>query len=524
LLGLLVMPNRSLSAAADDAARKLNVIVIVCDDLNGRLGCFGDGVVKSPNIDRLAARGVRFVHAYCQLPICNPSRSSFMSGLTPEGTGVLGQGLNYKPQAGDPPFLHRLFQGNGYRTIGISKIFHGSELHIDPNRPGTRATDDAGGWDVLRLNDWPVHETDEARDHSLGEIRESHRLDVADEAIRDGQAAREAVTLLKEHLGQGKPIFMGLGFRKPHLPWDVPRKYFDQYDVSKMPLVSKPPAGYLSSLPPFVFNESVNNLPADDQDARQCVLGYYAAVSFVDAQVGLVLDYLDEQKLWDNTVVVLFGDNGFQLGENTCWGKRTLFEESCRVPLIVAGAGVAGRGKPCIRPVELLDVYPTVAEMAGLPRHAKLMGRSLTPLLANPDAAWDRPAYTVLRLPKAQMIGRSIRTERYRYTEWRGASQARELYDHQADPAELVNLAERPEVVGLMAELAQQLHAREVPVRELASAHQKNSLIKRATLVFQRRRWVRYTFIGVCAVLVVGIAALVVWRRKCRKTPLDQKT
>ncbi|MFI5378305.1 MAG: sulfatase [Tepidisphaerales bacterium] len=516
------MSTCSLSAAADDAARKLNVIVIVCDDLNCRLGCFGDGVVKSPNIDRLAARGVRFERAYCQLPICNPSRSSFMSGLTPEGTGVLGQGLNYKPQAGDPPFLHRLFQGNGYRTIGISKIFHGSELHIDPKRPGTKATDDAGGWDVLRLNDWPAAETDEARDHSLGEIRESHPMDVPDEAIRDGQAAREAVSLLKQHSAQGKPVFMGLGFRKPHLPWDVPRKYFDQYDVSKMPLAPRPPAGYLSSLPSFVFNESVNNLPASDQDARQCVLGYYAAVSFVDAQVGLVLDYLDQQKMWDNTVVVLFGDNGFQLGENTCWGKRTLFEESCRVPLIVAGAGVAGRGKLCTRPVELLDVYPTVAELAGLPRHAKLMGRSLAPLLADPDAAWDRPAYTVLRLPKAQVIGRSIRTQRYRYTEWRGAAQAKELYDHQTDPNELANLAEKPEMASAMAELAEQLHAREVPVRELASAKQKNGLITRATLLFQRRRWVRYTTIGGCMVLLAGAAALVVWRKRRRQARMNR--
>jgi uncharacterized sulfatase len=270
----------------------------------------------------------------------------------------------------------------------------------------------------------------------------------------DGMIARRAVQILEEHLRTRKdqPFFLAVGFHKPHLPWVAPRRYFEMHDPAEMPLPQTPPDD-LEDIPKVALTLRPQEQKMTDEEKRLAIRAYYACVSFMDAQVGVLLDALDRHKLWDNTVIVLWGDHGFHLGEHGgLWRKMTLFEESAGAPLIIAAPNIDGKGKSCDRTVEFVDIYPTLCELCGLPipKH-HLSGKSLVPLLNDPKAKWDKPALTFVR--RGKVLGVSIRTERWRYTEWDEGRMGVELYDHENDPHEWRNLANNPKFADVVKEM-----------------------------------------------------------------------
>jgi uncharacterized sulfatase len=431
------------------AAKGPNVLLIVADDLNDSLGCFGNSIVQSPNIDRMAARGVKFERAYCQYPVCNPSRTSMLTGLRPEKTGVMSNGTHPIPDKNDPPLLPRFLRDSGYFSARVGKIYHDSKRMLD-GKP-LRTTDDPAGWDISE--DEPITDEDPEEAAAIreaqqgGEPRRIAKLDVKDEETGDGFVARRVVKIMEEKLAKDRPFFLAAGFRKPHLPWVAPRKYFDLYPLEKIVPPSYP-ADHIKSLLPVAGNETVKQ-EVPPQQAKEFIAAYYACISLMDAQVGLILDALERLKFLDNTLIVFVGDHGFHLGDHGMWGKNTLFEQSVKAPLIICGPGVSSRA--CSRTVEFLDVYPTVADLCGLSSPGALQGVSLRPLLSNPDASWDRPAFTSLRHGK--ILGKSVRTERYRYTEWNGGKEGAELYDYQSDPNEFANLIKNPQAAPIVASM-----------------------------------------------------------------------
>jgi len=442
--------NTLPSSAGAASGKRPNFLMIFVDDLNASLGCFGNSNVRTPNIDALAARGVSFQRAYCQYPVCNPSRTSILSGLRPARTGVMSNSSHVVPEHNDPPLLPRFLKEQGYFSGRVGKVFHESRRMLE-NKP-MHSTDDPGGWDISE-DEPSVEEPDESAAGSeelKGEEEPAQKivkLDVGDEKTGDGFVARRAVQLMQEKLTKDRPFFLAVGFRKPHLPWAAPRKYFDLYAADRIQPPSAP-VEHLRSLLPAAVNKSAEQA-VSVQQAREYIAAYYACVSFMDAQVGVVLRGLEKIKRAQNTLVIFMGDHGFALGEHGLWGKSTLFEASVRTPLILAGPGV-NRGA-CAHTVELLDVYPTIVDVCGLPKAERLQGVSLRPLLENPDAQWDRPARSSLRHDR--VLGKSVRSERYRYTEWNGGKDGAELYDYENDPGELRNLAGEAAASEIVAKL-----------------------------------------------------------------------
>ncbi len=425
---------------ADEPPRKLNVLFIAVDDLNNSLGCYGHPLVKSPNIDRLAQRGVRFDRAYCQYPLCNPSRTSLLSGRRPDATGIVNNNQPPRTNLQDVIFLPEYFGQNGYFTARVGKVAHG-------------AFEDAVKWDVSENpGRKPAGGEDQVQQPQEGGLKLTWKAtDNKDEDEPDGRTARRIAELIAKN--KDKPFFIAAGFHKPHLPFVAPKKYFEMYPAEKIEL-PKEPADVRKDVPPIAFTATAGDEKMTDADKRQAIAAYFACVSFMDAQVGVLLDTMDRLKLWDNTVVVLWGDHGWQLGEHGgLWRKMTLFEESARVPLLVAAPGKkAGVASP--RLVELIDLYPTLSELCGLKPAEGQEGTSFVPLLSEPERAWKKAAFTTVARGKNTM-GRSIRTERYRYTEW-GDEKAAELYDHDKDPQELHNLVKDPahaETLGEMRRL-----------------------------------------------------------------------
>ncbi len=446
MLGTMLLP---LTSGSGTASQRLNVLLIAVDDLNRRLGCYGDPYAKTPNIDRLAKWGVVFRRAYCQYPLCNPSRTSLLSGMYPTATRVTDNETPPRTHLDDIAFLPQHFRQNGYFTARVGKIFHGG-------------MDDARSWDVseeARRRQRRRRQTEEGGGlvgpsrRQVGELNWAMtENDDADEP--DGAIARRVVALLEEHLqkGKGQPFFLAAGFHKPHLSWVAPKRYFELHDPAKMPLPQTPPDD-LSDIPNIALTLRPEERRMNEEQIRLAVRAYYACVSFIDAQVGILLDALDRLDLWENTIVVLFGDHGFHLGEHGgLWRKNTLFEESAGAPLIIAAPNVKGSGKPCFHTVEFVDIYPTLGELCGLavPGH-KLEGLSLVPLLQNPDEEWDKPALTFVR--RRKVLGVSIRTERWRYTEWDEGRQGAELYDHRNDPNEWHNFAHDPKFSDVVKEM-----------------------------------------------------------------------
>jgi uncharacterized sulfatase len=463
----------ALSSAAAD--KRPNVLFIVVDDLTTTaLGCYGNTVCKTPNIDRLAARGVRFDRAYTQWPLCWPSRASFLSGQRPDSRfSKVAMVRSFLPEA---EFLPEHFRKNGYFTARVGKIFHCRTVFA-----GTVSYEDPACWDVSELGGTetdpcgyavlfsnspkglPAHpEIAKLVDHhellnKAGGPGYDYWMDMAavnlpDEGFTDGVIANRISELMAEHKDGDKPFFLAAGFRRPHLLWVAPKQYFDLYLPTQMKLAEFPKDD-LNDIPKIALTRRAPEMsPLQRQTA---IASYYACVSFMDAQLGKLLDQMDKLKLWDNTLVVFTSDHGWHLGEHdSLWGKVTLFQEASRVPLIIAGPGIKPAASP--RTVEMLDIYPTLDDLAGLSTPKQLDGVSLRPLLNDPQMKRDRPAFTVLK--HAGKWGKAINTEHYRYTEWDEGKGGEELYDLQADPKEFHNLAKDESLASVRDDLKKQLH------------------------------------------------------------------
>ncbi len=450
VLGLLVVTLAvSPSGAAGESARKPgrppNVLFIAVDDLNAWVSCIGaHPQIKTPHIDRLAARGTLFTRAYCAAPACNPSRAALLSGRRPSSTGIYHNNQPWQPVLKDVLTLPRHFKDSGYRVAGGGKIFHGQGAdprHWDDyfRRPGDPRPKVASVSGLNRAQfDWgPV----EAGDEAMGD----HKL----------------VSWASEQLGKkhDRPLFLAVGFVKPHLPWYVPKKYFDRFPLSSVEL-PKVLADDLADVPPGGVRMAG---PGGDHRAvvkagqwKHAVQGYLASITFVDGQVGRLLDALDRSAIKDDTVVVFWGDHGWHLGEKEHWRKFALWEEATRAPLIVAAPGAGKPGNRCDAPVDFMGIYPTLADLCGLavPKHVE--GESLRPLLVDGAAKWERPAITT--------HGRgnhAVRLGPWRYVRY--ADGGEELYDHRDDPREWKNLAKDEKHAEVKRRLAKCLPEKEAP-------------------------------------------------------------
>jgi uncharacterized sulfatase len=424
-------------------AKPVNVLFIAIDDL-------ANDCPSTPHIDRLAASGVRFDRAYNQIPLCNPSRASVLTGRRPDATQVYDLDRHFREALPDAVTLPQLFRQNGWFTARVGKIYH----YDVPNGIGTDGLDDKPSWQLV-VNPTGRDVTDEklitnpTPQKPVSAALSWLAAEGTDEEQTDGMIATEAIQLLEKH--RDEPFFLGVGFFRPHTPFVATKKYFDLHSLDSIRL-PEAPADDRSDIPAaaFAHNNPIPHYGLDELTCRQALQAYRASVSFVDAQIGRVLDALDQLKLTDNTIVVLWSDHGYHLGEHLgIWQKRTLFEESARAPLIIRAPGAKGNGHTCHRIVEFIDIYPTLADLASLTPPASLDGRSLRPLLNDPAQKWDSLAITQIlrpaddRLP-AQVMGRSLRTERWRYTEWNEGANGLELYDHDEDPHEFRNLARMP--------------------------------------------------------------------------------
>jgi uncharacterized sulfatase len=442
---LLVAGCYELAVAKD----KPNVLFIAVDDLNTSLCCYGHPLVKSPNIDRLAARGVRFEHAYCQFPLCSPSRVSLLTGLRPQKTRIFDLQTDFRTILPDAVTLPQSFRRAGYFAGRVGKIFH----YGVPGQIGTSGLDDPASWnEVVNPRGRDKDEESKVINYTpkigLGASMSFYMADGTDEEQTDGKGATAAIAMLEQH--RDGPFFIGMGFYRPHTPFVAPKRYFEMYPLDSIKLPFNPPDDH-DDIPAPAEYIRPPNYGLTDLQCRECMRAYFASISFMDAQVGRVLDALERLKLADNTIVVLWGDHGYLLGEHGQWMKQSLFEESARVPLLIAAPGARGNGSACPRIVETIDIYPTLDDLCGISPPADLAGKSLRPLLDNPQRAWDRPAFT--QVQRAKFPGRSVRTERWRYTEWDHGREGVELYDHDTDPREFKNLASDPAQAATVARL-----------------------------------------------------------------------
>lgn len=452
--GALALAALASSAEAQPArARRPNVLFIAADDLNNDLGTYGHPQVLSPNLDRLAARGVRFDRAYTQFPLCSPSRSSLLTGLRPRTTRVFDLRYHFRYGLPDVVTLPQLFKQHGYFVARVGKLYH----YGNPGEIGTNGLDDPASWQEV-VNPRGRDKDEEGKlvnltpRRGLGAALAYLAADGSDEEQTDGKVATETIKLLEQN--KDRPFFIATGFYRPHCPYIAPKKYFDLYPLESINVPALP-AGYDQKVPSLALASTRPwpHLGVSEQQARQAKRAYYASISFMDAQLGRVLDALDRLGLRDDTVVVFWSDHGYFTGEHGLWFKMSLYEGSARVPLVFAGPGVDAKGQGSPRLVELLDLYPTLADMAGLPAPKGLEGKSLRPLLLKPNTAWDRPAYTEVRRGGGGH-GYSVRSERYRYVEWNDGQAGVELYDEQADPQELNNLAAEPAHAATLEQLA----------------------------------------------------------------------
>ena len=439
-----------LASTAQSADKRLNVLFIAVDDMNNDLGCYGHDKVYSPNIDKLAASGTRFDRAYCQFPLCSPSRTSIMTGLRPDTTTVYDLRKHFREALPDVVTLPQAFEKAGYFTARVGKIYH----YGNPGQIGTNGLDDEPSWQV-RINPSGRDKQEEnlLTNHTpkrgLGSSLSFMAAEGTDEEQTDGIVATEAIRLMEEH--KDKPFFIAAGFYRPHCPYIAPKKYFEHYPMKSVPVWS-PEFAERKTAPDLAFasNKPWPWLGADSQQLQEAQQAYWATISFVDAQVGRLLDALDRLKLRDNTVVVFWSDHGYHFGAHGLVMKQSLFEGSARVPLIISAPGQKSKGADCERTVELVDLYPTLTDLCGIKAPADLHGKSLQPLLNDPNASWNKPAISQTIRSK-KVMGYSIRTERYRLTTW--GDEGVELYDYQNDPEELHNLADDPQYASLVKRL-----------------------------------------------------------------------
>ena len=415
-----------------------NVLMVSIDDLNDWIGVLrGHAQSLTPNIDALANRGVTFRRAYCQAPACNPSRASMMTSMRPTTSGCYSNGDVWRDAMPLAVTLPQHFMRHGYEVIGGGKTFHNTQ-------------NEAASWHYynsfrgfLQAPNPPVNRLDSGRFDWSG-------LDVDDEATADRQLAHWAAEYLSK--GHARPFFMACGFYRPHLPFYAPMKYFSRFPEAAVELppylendLADVPKSAISSATSLRSFRDHDNVTSSGQWKR-AVAAYLACVNFADANVGRVIEALDSGPHADNTIVVLWSDHGWQFGEKNHWRKFTLWERSCRVPIIFAGPGIEASGVICDRTAELLDIYPTLIDLAGLPEREELDGESLRRLLQDPTADWDHPAITSMGPDR-----NSVRTERWRYTSY---PDGEELYDHHSDPNEWHNLADVAECATTKERLA----------------------------------------------------------------------
>lgn len=480
------------------AADRTNVLFIIADDLNNRLGCYGDPRAKTPNIDRLAARGVRFDRAYCTYSLCGPSRNSMLTGLYPNSTGILGNSQLFRQSIPEQISLPQAFRHDGYLAVRLGKLYH----YGVPGGIGTDGHDDPASWE-MEFNPAGVDRLAEEKQvftivpGNYGATLSWLASPSPDAKHTDGMLADQAEWVL-ERCAQRKdrPFFVALGFFRPHTPFVAPKEYFRPYPEAEMPVVTGVEEDQKDLPAPALSTRRREDEMLNDDLRRKAVQAYYASISFMDAQVGRVVAALDRLGLAENTVIVFTSDHGFHLGEHGLWKKHTLFEEAARVPLIIAAPG-AVRGRVAASPVSHVDLYPTLADLAGVKAPANLQGQSLVPLLKDPNAIGRGWAFTEVvrggggdgeggggnrknaagnaggggqkkkKLAVAddagaagRYFGFSLRTARWRYTEWgEGGALGRELYDHDKDPRELTNLAGSPAHGPTVQELAGKLAA-----------------------------------------------------------------
>lgn len=475
-LAVLCLLSSSLWSAAP---APLNVLFISIDDLRGEVAAFGSARAKTPNLDKLAAQGVAFQRAYCQYPLCNPSRASILTGRNPTTLELYGNRDWFG--AFDPTLvsLPKYFKQQGYTTVRYGKIFHGDLI------------DDGAAWTVggvmttitapkpaSSVAAKPITPVEEEK--RLGTMKAADQRQRKDSdrvvAVTDPNELAElgdtvntekAIAFLKKWKPEDGPFFLGYGQAKPHSPLIAPKQYFDEYDLAKIELpvdfAPRPtvpegfPAGSIRAINADLFIQR----DASPEEAKEYIRAYLACTSYIDANIGRVLAALDEAGLADTTLVVLWSDHGYQLGEKGKWSKAgSLWEQGTRVPFIIRDPRAKGNGHASSRVVELLDLYPTLVARAGLPMPAGLEGRDLSPLLADPKAKWDHPAYTVWNERGRGVTGVVVRTERWRYAEFFGPGAGAFLTDPQNDPHELKNLVADPQYASVVKELSALARAR----------------------------------------------------------------
>ncbi len=486
LAALLAAPAGAHAAAAPAGAK--NVLFLIADDLNNMLGAYGDPLARTPNIDQLAARGVRFDRAYCTFPLCGPSRNSMLTGLYPNSTGIQSNSLIFRQTIPTQLSLSQAFRQQGWFAGRIGKLYH----YNVPNSIGTDGHDDPASWE-LQLNPAGVDRTEEhpkittLTPGQFGGTLSWYASPKSDEHHTDAKLAADAEWVLERFAKQRqRPFFLAVGFFRPHTPYVAPKDpYFGYYPREKMRIVPNikedqadiPPAGLGS------YKREQDNM-TDDQ-RREALQAYYASISFMDAQVGRIVAALDRLGLAESTIIVFTSDHGYHTGEHGLWQKQSVFEESARVPLLIVAPGVSKAKSVAASPVSHLDLFPTLAELAGVKPPANLQGQSLVPMLRDPSATgrgWaltqvnrgaggggagkgkaKAKAATTAGTPATPanrgFSGYSLRTPRWRYTEWDEGKQGRELYDHSSDPRELTNLATLPAHAATVATLSTQLQA-----------------------------------------------------------------
>lgn len=466
----------ALCSSAFAAESRPNVLFLISDDLNNMLGCYGDARIKTPNIDKIASRGVRFDRAYCTFPLCGPSRNSMLTGLYPNSTGILSNQQIFRQTIPTQVSMSQAFRQAGYFSARIGKLYH----YNVPRSIGTNGHDDPGSWE-LELNPAGVDRLEEEPKivtllpGQFGGTLSWYASPKSDQYHTDALEAEDAEWVLERCAKRkDRPFFLAVGFFRPHTPYVSPQSYFDLYPEKEMPIVQGVKEDQADIPPAGLGSRKQEEEKLTDDLRRQCRQAYYASISFMDTQVGRVLSALDRLGLAENTIIVFTSDHGYHMGEHGLYQKMSLFEESARVPLLVVAPGKATKGGVAKSPVSQLDLFPTLAELCGVKTPANVQGQSLAPILKDVSASgrgWaltqvsrgGGPARATVTTDVSSNLkpffGYSLRTPRWRYTEWDEGRQGLELYDHDADPRELTNLVKNSAHANTVADLSRQLRA-----------------------------------------------------------------
>jgi arylsulfatase A-like enzyme len=498
---LLVFSSCSSKETVEPGSPLPNILFIPVDDLRPEMGAYGDTTIITPNMDRLARQGVTFMRAYCQQAVCNPSRASLLTGLRPDSIRVWDLQTRFRDNVPDVVTLPQYFKQQGYTAVCLGKTFHNNDPDtiswtvIPENIPGFPFDPDAvyanrENLEIQQMKIQALKDQGRSRIDQLGhwyvKANATENADVEDDAYYDGAQTTRAIEILQDLKAGNKPFFLSVGYYRPHLPFNAPKKYWDMYERESIPLAVNQfvpegsPAYLVHGEAELRGYSDCNDLPLpneepwDEDRQREIKHGYFASVSYTDAQIGRLLDELERLELAENTIVVLWGDHGWKLGEHNGWCKQTTYEIDTRAPLIISGYGVGAKGKMSSALAEFVDIYPTLCELAGFPVPEHLQGSSMLPLLDDPDREWKSAAFSQFLLGRygrtrtieGEQMGYAIRTDRYRYVEWyewnaeentSGELLWKELFDHQIDPLENLNIAEYPESAVIVDSLSLQL-------------------------------------------------------------------